>query len=161
MSNANVNHPEQIEKFSTLCESAARESRAEPRRRRLDAVDRCQNDALATGLVDALGADAVQAIMAAAFAKHPWIDDTTFAESIQGREALWENRGRQAAQATWNATQYALRSGGLKALQEQHNRLLDFSQRQLEDLIWSLHKAGAEPRLLQLLAELVDDAERT
>ena len=62
----------------------------------------------------------------------------------------------QAPQVTWDATQYALRTNGLKALAYEYRRLHDLSDRQLRDLIASLQKHGVEEGLLQALMELID-----
>jgi hypothetical protein len=146
-----------ITDFQNFCETQAKHSTDGTRGLRLDAAIRCQHRAEVDGLVIALGQDEVQRIMAAAFAKHPYLTDNQFYESIQGRQALWQKRGQQAAQSTWDAVQYALRTDGLKALAANEQRLRDFSSRQLQDLIGSLSQAKAEEALLRALVEMLPD----
>ena len=57
---------QQINAFRLLCEARAR-AYAEGRLGVIDAVDRLQDWAFTRGLIDAIGQDAVQAIMADAF----------------------------------------------------------------------------------------------
>jgi len=61
---------ELIESFAQLCQSEAR-LYVIGEKSLLDAVDRCQNFAVAYGLVDDLGQDEVQLIMAKAFGERP------------------------------------------------------------------------------------------
>jgi hypothetical protein len=95
--------------------------------------------------------------MALAFVQHPWLEDEQYFEATASPQALWERRGREVAQATWNAVQYALRSEGLTALAANERRLRDFSVRQLQDLIGSLSQAKADAALLQALVRMLPD----
>jgi hypothetical protein len=63
--------------------------------------------------------------------------------------------------STFRAVRFALRNGGLAALNKQAERLRGFSDRQIESLIRNLHKnrnrfkAGGDPKLLHALSELM------
>jgi hypothetical protein len=68
--------------------------------------------------------------------------------------ARLSKEGRAAA-STFDAVLYALRNGGKAALSQQAERLQQFSDQQIEDLIRRLQKAGASEQLLRELAELL------
>lgn len=63
--------------------------------------------------------------------------------------------------STFRAVRFALRNGGLAALNKQAERLRGFSDHQIESLIRNLHKnrnrfkAGSDPKLLRALTELM------
>jgi len=65
------------------------------------------------------------------------------------------SREGRAATATFNAVLYALRNSGTAALTEQTARLQEFSDRQIEDLVRHLKKAGVDEQLLHTLVELL------
>jgi hypothetical protein len=65
------------------------------------------------------------------------------------------SREGRAANSTFNAVLYALRKGGKAALNEQAERLQQFSDRQIKGLIRHLNKAGVDDQLLIALAELL------
>lgn len=71
------------------------------------------------------------------------------------RAQVLSQREDRAASTTFAAALYALHKDGQSALRGQAERLRQFSDRQLEDLIRRLHKAGGDRRLLRALTELL------
>ena len=123
-----------------------------------EAVDKLRHDAERGGLVERIGQDRVQAIMAAAF--HT-VRDTVAADPEMVPDALPEADGRGAPRSTVEAVVYALREYGRDALRRGNTRarLAGLSNRQIEAVIARLRMRGKCPRitddLLSLLAELL------
>jgi hypothetical protein len=119
-----------------------------------DAVDGLQH-AAERALVAGLGQDAVQAIIAAAFAAVR--DDLDVVPDVLPAPIepadMWTER---AAEATVEALVYALRTDGCAALERQRQRLLELSPRQLEDVVARLARLrGQTDELVLALAELL------
>jgi hypothetical protein len=65
------------------------------------------------------------------------------------------SREGRAANSTFNAVLFVLRRDGEAAIARQAERLSEFSDRQLENLIVALKRLGADESLLLTLAELL------
>lgn len=119
------------EMFAAVCDALADVADAGDevdRVRFLDAVDRAQNLAVASGLVRTIGQDAVQAIMAAAF-KRCRVHQRPTPEPLPQRD--------QAANSTIEALMFSLRERGAAALSEPAclDRLADLSSDQTREVI--------------------------
>jgi hypothetical protein len=141
------------ETFSTVCEALADVADAGDevdRVRFLNAVDRAQNLAVASGLVRTIGQDAVQAVMAAAF-KRCRVHHRPPAEPPQQHD--------QAANSTIEALMYSLRERGAAALLERAclDRLADLSSTQIRDIIARL--TALRPRYPKITDELLSKLE--
>jgi hypothetical protein len=114
-----------------------------------EAVDGLQAAAIAYGLVDATGQDAVQAVMAAAFAKVPPAD---LAEAL---EMLPQPRSDGAAGATVEALLFSMRERGKAALAKPdcRRRLADLSTAQVRRVIARLMRL--RPRYPAVTDELL------
>jgi hypothetical protein len=131
-----------------------------------EAVDELQHDAERDGLLERVGQDRVQAIMAAAFAAVCEPEVIEIAEVVldsipESTFELLENRNR-ASDSTVEAVMYALREYGTDALHRGSTRarLAELSNRQIEVVIARLVRMRAKhstvsERLLLVLAELL------
>jgi hypothetical protein len=120
-----------------------------------DAVDALQRAAEAYGLVRRLGQDEVQQLMAEAFVAVRDLRGapTELVTNALPDDAIEPKAG--AADSTCDAVLCALRRDGAAALGRQVDRLSQLSTRQLERLIASLSRLGADEQLLLILAEML------
>lgn len=139
--------------FAAVCDAladVADASEGVDRVRFLDAVDRAQNLAVASGLVHTVGQNAVQAIMAQSFKR---------CRAHRRSPAEPPPQYDQAADSTVDALMYSLRERGAAALLERAclDRLADLSSDQIRDIIDRL--TALRPRYPKITDELLSKLE--
>jgi hypothetical protein len=121
-----------------------------------DAVNELQHFAEASGLVAAIGQDAVQAIVAEMFA--PTADELAIAPDAAQDDEEPEpepERSKNAAESTVEALMHSLRERGVAALSDRGclDRLADLSSTQVRDVITRL--IALRPRYPSITDELI------